>query len=43
MSTDAARNTVDVAAIGITAGTLLQVLPHVSAAGQGQGGPLCIS
>lgn len=31
MSTDAARNTVDLAAVGITAGTLLQVLPHVAA------------
>lgn len=31
MSTDAARNTFDLAAVGITAGTLLQVLPHVAA------------
>lgn len=31
MSTDAARNTVDLAAAGITVGTLLQALPHVAA------------
>lgn len=31
MSTDAVRNTADLTAVGIAAGTLLQVLPHLAA------------